>query len=271
MAVIDRVINMVGEGIQSRPRAMAAWNVGRCHRALWYGEHGYEPLPISAEAQIVLDWGRATEEFIRARIVECCDVIEPEPGAYGVPYYSHELQKWVYVDLVVAWPETPWSVRPTDGGSSAVQILGGDEFGRASTLPAPRSFVPADVKSMGSFPFERALAGELDFAITAQMELYMRAMNVRHGLFICLDRETALMAEVVVEASDARLEQIRAAIQAARADVAPPRPVEPVRGEMPRFPCGYCGYRRTCWEGSGVKEPAARARRRPKASGVAAR
>ncbi len=223
---------------------IGAHNVGQCVRKLWYTVHEYPSVDaLSGRALRVFDMGNRVEDAILDFLVSA-DVAHIRGVRDQDAVYVDELGGRVVPDFMFE--------------HEGEQIVG-------------------EIKSMSDFAFDRAERGQIDDQYLWQVEVYMRAFDTQRALLIAYRKETSHLAEVLVERSDERWEAIKAAVQTARGDAVPDRPYQlavdcedcggsgktPAKGLahkacngtgrlpygpiIPRFPCGYCGFRVSCW------------------------
>jgi len=226
----------------AKPGGVRAYNAGRCVRELWYGEHGYQPLPRDGRSVLVFDLGTRIEAAVLW-------ILEAELGA--------DFRRATRDDRVRLEP---------------LGNVCADGFVRVDG-----KWRPVDVKSAAPMGFERAEVGDLDGVYLAQGECYCRAYDADVCTFLFYDKATSQLAEIEVERDDERWARILADVRAARAGACPDRPYAleelcsgcdgtgktPKRGQahkacngtgrleggpfIPTFPCNYCSFRDECW------------------------
>jgi hypothetical protein len=232
---------------RAKPPKVAAWNVGKCVRQLWYGEHGHEPDPLTPRALDTFSLGDSIEDAEVSLLA----------GA-GVP------------------------ILRTDEGHHSVRLDPPGLVVRPDYLLFldHDTVLPCDVKSMSNRTFARALKGQLDRTYEWQMECYLRAFRADVGVVHCYRKETSARTNVLVWRDDERWNRIVEAVEVARGQDLPDRPYSAsddcpgiadgkcVNGRTPTgrqahsgcggtgknpdgavlvYPCSYCPYKSTCW------------------------
>jgi len=225
-------------------RRIGAHNVGSCVRKLWYTVHGYPTEALSGRTIALFDLGDRVEDAVM-------EFIERS----GVAHVRGRRDQ----DKVAV---------PEIGGGNVVADFFFEHEGEQ---------LVGEIKSMSDFAYARAERGEIDEQYLCQVEVYMRAYNTRRAVIIAYRKETSHICEVVVERDDDRWARIKMNATLACSDDLPPRPYQPAvdceecggtgktpakglahkacdgTGKLPygpiipRFPCGYCGFREPCW------------------------
>lgn len=241
---------------QVKAKGVRAWNAGSCVRALWYGEHGFDPLPNDAGSAMRLDLGRRIED--------------------AVCYYA---------DLASKIPGAPRFRRATVDDTHDMMGRGNvrpDGYVQGDPYGFPDETLWVDVKSMSEYPFDRATTEGVDYYLKAQFEVYCHVPpGYPAGVVVCYHKDTSRMFELVYR-SDSEvwrrclvdLETAKGSIMPGRPDVVcscggtgktkhkQPRIHEACSGTgyalkggelpkglsfIPNFPCGTCSYRLDCW------------------------
>jgi hypothetical protein len=240
---------------QARARSVRAYNAGSCVRKLWYGEHGFVPQGHDWKAVMRMDLGDILEQRL-ATISE---------------YANQDV-----VDAIVFKRATSSDDTFLDGvGQIRVDgFVSGEPYGFTGTIWV-------DWKTMSSYPFERADAGDVGYQYQAQGECYCRGYEMPGGVFLCYHKDTSEMCEVRYHQDDAIWAKVLTTTKVAReSESSPQRPDMPCScekgmtrhakprphemcggtgfllkdGELPKgvpfipnFPCGMCEYRLDCW------------------------
>jgi len=228
-------------------RKISAWNAGMCVRRLWYGEHGVEPTDTESAFGVIR---RFLGEQIEQLLVTALDIT-------GLSFPGEQLEapspfpsgRRIYTDLNLVLDERilsaatcPKRMRIWD--APQVSVVLPNEYKPVVESAVPL-VVPADVKSLGQFQFERLLAGEFS-DYEGQLEVYMRAKGVPLSIVIGCHRDSSKIVFGIIASDESRWEKIKGNISVALADELPGRPYE----EEQNYPCGYCPYRSLCWSPS---------------------
>jgi hypothetical protein len=222
---------------------LGAHNAGQCPRKNWYLLHGYTPEPFQARTISVFDLGNRVEDSILEALVEAA------AGAVR---------------------------RSTEDDKRFVEELGGRVVPDAFLTNGDETVI-VEVKSMSDFAFDRLERGEIDQSYLDQVEVYLRAFAATKGILLGYRKQTSHIAEKLIYRDDIRWARIKANVRLAQADVCPERPYQlredcsecggsgktPGKGlphkacggtgrlpggpAIPSFPCGYCGFKETCW------------------------
>jgi len=268
--IVDRIVaDFRVRGKERRPPRIGAWNIGRCVRALWYGEHGYPAEEFQARALMVFDLGDRVEDAILA-FLEAAKIPNIRTNESRDLVHMPELGCRVRADFFFQWDlgTSLWAEREL----GEMIYVPSDE-----RLPKPGDIVVGEIKSMSDYAFARAQRGDIDSAYLAQVECYMRAYNCRHALIIAYRKETSHLAEILIGRDDARWAVCIENAMQARAKEPPARPFaleercEDCEGTgltavrksphkacvgtgkipggpyIPNFPCGYCAFKKPCW------------------------
>jgi hypothetical protein len=231
----------------SSARRISAWNAGMCVRRLWYGEHGVEPTDAESSFGVIR---RFLGEQIEQLLVTALDITGLSlPGEQLEAPSPFPSGRRIYTDLNLVLDERilgsatgPKRMRIWDAPQVSVVLHTAHKPAVESAVPI---VVPADVKSIGQFQFERLLAG--DFSdYEDQLEVYMRAKGVPLSIVIGCHRDSSKIIFGIIPSTDARWEKIKGNISVAMADELPERPYE----KKENYPCGYCPYRSLCWSPS---------------------
>lgn len=271
--IVDRIMaRAAATALTRKPQRMSASSVGRCVRQCWYMEHDVAGEPLNARALLVFEIGDRVEDSVLHYIAQT-DLEHLRTGGPGDTFTVPEVGFRGRPDLIFQCPTQDWSP-DTELGIMAIA---------PSDLlpPEPGEVVGGEVKSMADFGFARAQRGEIDEGYRAQVECYMRALNIRWWLLVAYRKETSHLCEVWIGRDDNRWQAIKEAVSIARGAEIPARPYElderchgakdgtcvdgktPGRGQLhkrcggtgkepggpfiPNFPCGYCGWKEPCW------------------------
>lgn len=242
---IDAHLRAKGVRRLERTFSVGAWNAGQCPRKLWLGLNGAEEEPVEPRGLRNFAMGNMVEDAAINLMIEA-----------GVPLIRSDEARDTF--------EVPGigRVRP-------------DVF-----LDVGGLHLVADIKSISNFGFERAQRGNVDFAYEAQLEVYLRGLDVEWGVLIFWRKDTSHMHYHVVRRNDERWATIQEGVALARGTTMPERPYEmehrcpgvkegkcingktPARGQphstcggtglVPggpklRYPCSYCGFKVACW------------------------
>jgi hypothetical protein len=279
--IVERMLqHAAAEGATRKTPKLAAWNVGRCVRQVWYGEHGVAGEPLPGRALLRFELGNLVEEAVCRRV-----------EATGIDFMRTDMRKTDNVtvpglgfrcraDFLFACPEDLQLFGKSTLESGDVAIVA-----YADTPPAKGDTCGGEIKSMSDFAFAKAQCGVLDDAYLWQIECGLRALDVRWWVCIAYRSETSQQCEVWVSRDDARWAAIQAATATIRGNALPPRPYALdgacsgaktgacVAGKTPgkglphkhcggtgqepggpfinTFPCGYCSVKAECWSDVG--------------------
>lgn len=257
--VADRVAkslkrNMTKTERSAKPRGLSASSPWYCGRRVLYELNNTDRAPLNPRSRIAFLMGDTLEVVgIELARLAGVDVISPGPDGR-----QHEAVVTVggnpvacHLDMTIR--DVAGREIPVDWKSMADYGFG--EFERASQDPEAKWWT------------------EERFGYLAQLRIYMKAIEAPYGIFVAVNKNTGVLAELHVKPDAAFDEEIaqrsKKIVEWIGKKETPPRPTwatsivkegknlrpdgteGPVE-EVQAWRCGYCPFISTCWSGFGL-------------------
>lgn len=222
--ITNKIIEAITKAEEQRQWAdpVRLSNAGKCARAIAYQRLGFEMRPLTAKTRMKFKFGDMVERMVKEYLRTCI------PTEFKELHIPEEQEELVF-----------------DCGEFQVKGHIDGRFKRHDD-----SMWIFECKSMGSYPFTKALRGNIGYGYECQINAYMHAAGIENALVYCLNKNDGATCEVAFKYKPELIPEIKqrfiAAVNATKDDL-PPREYGPnSRGVLP-FQCGYCSSIQHCW------------------------
>lgn len=250
---IYRYINELNE--EREPRIeLSASSMSRCYKANWYQYNGYESLPLNPRAGLVFILGDVTEHVMKYLIASSCvgegklysevDFGE-KTGEFVIQHRKFDTFKQETLEIpmskehVISGHADGWGKRNSDGQWELIEI-----------------------KSAATFGFDKFKRGEVPDYIkqchTLCLSTKAKALKVKGMRFFYMNKNTSHVFDRFYHFDKAIALKVYEEFWLSISEDEPERPYELVDEtyykkktgrKIAAYPCSYCSYVTTCFDG----------------------